>query len=793
MNAALDTVSGIRQVFNEAVERVKSPTPIRLRDLIRQIRAARTAAEERQVVNKECALIRSTFRDEDSVWRCRNVAKLLYIHMLGYPAHFGQLECMKLSASPRFTDKRIGYLGAMMLLDERQDVHLLLTHSLKTDLNSSTQFVVGLALCALGTIASPEMSRDLAGEIERLIKSSNAYIRKKAALCAFRIITKVPDLMEIFLPATRQLLTEKNHGVLIAGVILITRMCEISQDTLQHFKKQSRSRDGGVSLGRSIPDPEDKVTSPGGPYVVNLVPNLVRILKNLIMAGYSPEHDVSGVSDPFLQVKILRLLRLLGRNDDDASEAMNDMLAQVLAVNILGRFLLNTDKNIRYVALNTLLKTVQADIGAVQRHRGTIVECLKDPDVTIQKRAMELCFALLNGNNIRSIMKELIAFIEVSDSEFQAVCSSKCVIAAEKFAPNVRWHVETLLQVLRAAGNNVRDDVVASTIQLLTEVVQQHSYVVGEMWSALRSATAQHQPLLQVTVWGVGEYGDMLVTGQASDSQVKVSEEEIVAQFEPILGSSQMSIVTKEFALMSLMKLSARLTDQSALKTIQHLVNGFGCHLNVELQQRGVEFSQLFTRHDALRPALLERMPPMEARASGRGLTNGTAAPAASVAATPAPVAAAAPAAAQSNSSALLDLLGGMDSDVSDVVAPVAPTAAAPPAASNMDLLDLLGKKSGVWRIKDDWLRVVFAGVCIEKVAQVAIRDKSWYGFVCIVRYFLWFLHPSNLKLVSSIRMYMTCMLTQSHWGGVSALTPFKCRSVWVFHKFLCPLCAARS
>lgn len=34
--------------------------------------------------------------------------------------------------------------------------------------------------------------------------------------------------------------------------------------------------------------------------------------------------------------------------------------------------------------------------------------------------------------------------------------------------------------------------------------------------------------------------------------------------------------------------------------------------MNIDLQQRSVEFSQLFKTHDNLRPALLEKMPPMQ-------------------------------------------------------------------------------------------------------------------------------------------------------------------------------------
>lgn len=46
---------------------------------------------------------------------------------------------------------------------------------------------------------------------------------------------------------------------------------------------------------------------------------------------------------------------------------------------------------------------------------------------------MELCFALINSNNIRGMVKELISFLEKCDPEFKTDCSSNLVMAAEKF------------------------------------------------------------------------------------------------------------------------------------------------------------------------------------------------------------------------------------------------------------------------------------------------------------------------------------------------------------------------
>eukprot|EP00882_Tetradesmus_deserticola_P015540 GHRQ01016560.1.p2 GENE.GHRQ01016560.1~~GHRQ01016560.1.p2 ORF type:complete len:124 (+),score=13.92 GHRQ01016560.1:192-563(+) len=78
---------------------------IRLRELIRAVRSCKTQAEERDVIAKESAALREAFREQDPRYRHRNIAKLMYIHMLGYPTHFGQMETLKLIAANGFAEK----------------------------------------------------------------------------------------------------------------------------------------------------------------------------------------------------------------------------------------------------------------------------------------------------------------------------------------------------------------------------------------------------------------------------------------------------------------------------------------------------------------------------------------------------------------------------------------------------------------------------------------------------------------------------------------------------------------
>lgn len=478
-----------------------------------------------------------------------------------------------------------------------------------------------------------------------------------------RICRKVPDLQEHFVEKAKMLLSDRNHGVLLCGLTLVTSMCEAEEV------------DGG----------EEMVVDMFRPLTVGLV----KILKGLASSGYAPEHDVTGITDPFLQVKILRLLRVFGRGDARTSEQINDILAQVatntdssknvgnsilyesvltileieadsglrvLGVNILGKFLSNKDNNIRYVALNTLIKVVAVEPNAVQRHRNTILECLRDPDISIRRRALDLSFTLINESNVRVLTRELLAFLEVADTEFKPIMTSQIGIAADRFAPNKRWHVDTMLRVLKLAGNYVKEQILSSFVRLIATTPDLQTYSAQKLYTSLKDDITQEGLTLAGT-WVIGEYGDVLLRGgQYEEEELvqEVRESDIVDLFTTILNSSYATQIVTEYIITSAMKLTTRLTESAQVIRIRRLLSQRTSDLDIEVQQRAVEYGNLFA-YDEIRKGVLERMPPPEIREEQRVLGE----------ATPKQKKAAARAKKPGNvaeQDMLLDLMGGPDS-----------------------------------------------------------------------------------------------------------------------------------
>lgn len=597
---------------------------IKLRELIRSIRACKTAAEERAVIARECALIRTAFKEDDNQFRHRNVAKLLFIHMMGYPTHFGQMECLKLIASSKFPEKRVGYLGLTQLLDENTEVLMLVTNSIKNDMGHENQYVNGLALVALGNIASAEMCRSLAREVENMMSSSNPYIRKKAALCAMRIVRKVEEIEDKFNGRVAQLLDDRNHGVLISGCCLLTTILQTNAEYIPDFRRH--------------------------------ISTLVRCLRNMVTSGYTnaAEYDIAGITDPFLQAKILRLLRILGAKSVDASDEMNDILAQVatntegtkntgnailyecvltimsieaesglrvLGINILGRFLLSRDNNIRYVALATLQRVVNVDLKAVQRHRATIIDCLKDSDVSIRKRALDVAYALINEENIKNMTKELLNYLLVADTDFKEELCSRICFAVEKYSPNRRWQVDTLIKVMCLGGNFVKDEERETFCRVVASTPDLHSYTVIKLYFNMKESLAQ-EALVHVGVWCLGEFGDHLVSGRAvgPDSQpIHVSPADVLDLLVDVIRkppNPERAPLTHSLVASALIKLVTRCPSEA--DRIRKMLKRFDTSLHVDLQQRSCEFLELLEAvWDSSRAGILDRMPVSEREVGG--------------------------------------------------------------------------------------------------------------------------------------------------------------------------------
>lgn len=421
-----------------------------------------------------------------------------------------------------------------MLMDESTDILMMVTTSILKDLNNTqnNQYVTALALTAIAEISTSDMCKSVYLEVKKQMKSTFNLVKTKACLAALRIIKQMPESIDDFLETLDNLVYEKSQPVLMATMTLMVEICRHDRKYAIKFKKY--------------------------------VSNLVRILKNLLQSAAALDYEVGGVKDPFLQVKVLELFGYIGQGNAESTDEMSDILAhiatntdssknpgnsvlsecartimrieanqglRVLGINILGRFLTNRENNVRYVALDQLKKVVDIDYNAVQRHKNTITECLKDHDIQIKKQALDLIYKITNHTNVKSIVKELTNYLLSADAEFKKELANKICQICEKYAPNKKWHIDTVVKVLTLSEAHCREQYISQIITVIATTPELHQYSVTKVYFALKENLNQIG-LVQLGVWLVGEFGEMLVNGSCKNpdgNPIVVPDNEIIS------------------------------------------------------------------------------------------------------------------------------------------------------------------------------------------------------------------------------------------------------------------------
>ncbi|KAK9803215.1 hypothetical protein WJX73_004463 [Symbiochloris irregularis] len=591
-----------------------------LQVFIADIRSCSNRESEKVRVDKELGKIRKKFASNNSLSeydKKKYVWKLLYIFMLGYDVEFGHKQAADLISASKYAEKQVGYMACAILLNEKDEFLRLIINSIRNDLISRNEAFQCLALGFVGNVGGAEMAALLTPDVMTLLMNGavRPIVRKKCALCLLRLMRKSPSDVEILTPEVwsvklGQLLEERDNGVLLGVVTLLLGVV-------------ARNYEGYEGL----------------------VPRLVKLLEKLRNKDVTPDYAYYGIPSPWLQAKTLRVLQYFPQPDDPTlTESLIETLRRIItgtevakninknnaqhaivfeavalalamevdeellgsSVGLLGKFISVREPNIKYLGLENMVRL--AEVPAVQdiitRHQKSISASLKDADVSIRRRALDLLFTMCNTSNAADIVDELLRYLEVADFSLRDELVLKTAILAERFYPNLQWYVDVMLSLIERAGEFATRDIWHATLQLITNDQGLHEYAARKAMEALQRG-ASNEPMVCVAGYLLGEYG-RLVTDVPISAQFALLQERFVST----------SPEAKAMLLTAFLKLLlAEPKDVQLRVAVENILDRYSRYMDSELQQRAVEYLGLERRPDvAVRNVV--NMPPWEKRKS---------------------------------------------------------------------------------------------------------------------------------------------------------------------------------
>ncbi|UKJ89515.1 gamma adaptin [Theileria orientalis] len=536
-----------------------------VKDLIRNIRGSKTASEERSVLAKECAKIRSSLNSDSLTSRRRNISKLLFINLLGHPTNFGQVECIKLIASSKFYDKRTGYLALNLLLNEDSEVLMLATNSIKIDLNDPNPYVREMALRALANVGTNEMLRELQYEIEVNMAHNVPNIRKKATVCTVRMLRKeanrnlTPDSISVslatsYLKYIEPLVGDYDNGVKLAGLSLMsvmlehyTEICDLDSfyGLLINALVQTLSPNQS-NFTVTIPAGSDAFTNQNvfndqsldDPFVkIKLLKQLKKVYLKLtsnksqqIAGGAESNRDLLGetsfdmrlvgyreklyeiVSTIINSVKFdgnrnyAILLECVSAIDSDFGEERFNDLGKL----VVKKFMSGKDNNVKYLALGIIMKLHNVNMVLGDTNWTIIVQSLKQPDMSIRKKALEVSLKVVNASILDPLLNYLYEFLLSADEDTRKESMYNIFNCVKKHSEDVAYKLQVFVKIFTIAGNSVQDLILFEFIELLVssgDEVKRKTTL--ELLKVLRYNMGQ-SALVKTSLYSIGEYYDLL-------------------------------------------------------------------------------------------------------------------------------------------------------------------------------------------------------------------------------------------------------------------------------------------
>ncbi|RPD62929.1 Adaptor protein complex AP-2 alpha subunit [Lentinus tigrinus ALCF2SS1-7] len=592
-----------------------------LTQFIADIRGARVRELEEKRINKEMANIRKRFKDGnlDGYQKKKYVAKVIFTYILGYKVDVGHMEAVNLISSSKYSEKQIGYLAVTLLMHENSDFLRLVVNSIRKDLNDNNEIHNCLALHAIANVGGQEMAEALAEDVHRLLISptSENFVRKKAALTLLRLYRKHPDVIPAKEWALRivSIMDDPDLGVVLSVTSLVMALAQDHLDAFAVCYQKAVDR-----LNRLVVEHEFAAT-----YAYYKVPIPWLQVKLLRLLQYYPPPE-----DPTIQIMLQEVLQTIMNNCNEPSrnvqhnnaqhavlfEAIslaihndtNSPLVNTAAV-LLARFISSKETNVRYLGLDTMahLAARTDNLEAIKKHQGTIILSLRDKDISVRRRALDLLYSMCDTDNSELIVGELLRYLKVADYGLREEMVLKIAILTEKYANTYKWYVDTILELLSAAGDHVGEEVWYRVVQIVTNTEDLQAYAAKVVFEYLKSPSS-HESLVKVGGYILGEYGH-LIANEPGYSPIE--------QFQVLHSKSQFCMAPTRALL-----LSTYIKWVNVFPEIKpQLVNVFERYrhvLDVDLQQRACEFYALALRpeEDELLQNVCEEIPPFPPRES---------------------------------------------------------------------------------------------------------------------------------------------------------------------------------